>query len=173
MPGLFLFFGEEFSAFAYKLPAFLIRQGEDGPGAFGQFFVDEGVGAAEFVLETAGAEDAPVHDGDPVGAGHVGGGDDALGFEQLGVAFGAGVEPEDSSACVVEVDEGEHFAADGFVADPEDEVVAPVHAFGCVGEGEAEGADLFVVHDGNFTVCRAANERRGKMNQRPPSLLSY
>jgi len=45
-----------------------------------------------------------------------------------------------------EVDEREHLAADGFIADPEDEVVAPLEGFGDVREGEEKGADSLGVH---------------------------
>lgn len=45
-----------------------------------------------------------------------------------------------------EVEEREHFAADGFVADPEDEVVAPLKGLGDVREGEQEGASALGVH---------------------------
>ncbi len=89
-------------------------------------------------------------DGDPFGAGEVGGGDDAFDFEELVEALGVGGEAEvgagEAGTGVVEVDEGEHFAADGFVADPEDKVVAPLASFDGVGEGEEEGAEAFGVH---------------------------
>ena len=42
--------------------------------------------------------------------------------------------------------EREHLAADGFVADPEDEVVAPLQGFGDVREREEEGAGSLGVH---------------------------
>ena len=45
-----------------------------------------------------------------------------------------------------EVDECEHLAADGFVTDPEDEVVAPLKGFGDVREREEEGAGSLGVH---------------------------
>ena len=58
----------------------------------------------------------------------------------------AGVEPEDAGADAVEVGHGEHLAADGAVAGPVDEMVAPVEGLGRVGESEADFADAFVVH---------------------------
>ena len=49
-------------------------------------------------------------------------------LEEFGVALGAGGEHDDvwrrPMRSRVEADEGEHLAADGFVADPEDEVLA-------------------------------------------------
>lgn len=54
-------------------------------------------------------------------------------------------------AGVVEVDEGEHFSADGFVAYPEDEIVAPLAGFDSVGEGEEEGSEAFGIHGSKGT----------------------
>ena len=85
---------------------------------------------------SCGAEDVPALGCYPEDAGHVGGGEDAFDFEKIVVAFGAGAVGDDSLAFAVEVDEGEHFAADGFVADPEDEVGAPLHGLDGVGQGE-------------------------------------
>jgi hypothetical protein len=61
---------------------------------------------------------------------------------------------------LVEVDEGEHFAADGFVADPEDEVGAPLHGFGYVGEGEEIGAEALGVHAWTVTGAGTGHKRR-------------
>ena len=96
-------------------------------------------------------------DGDPFGAGEVGGGDDAFGFEELVEALGVGGEAEvgagEAGAGVVEIDEGEHFSADGFVAYPEDKVVAPLAGFDGVGEGEEEGSKAFGVHGWSIECC--------------------
>ena len=48
-------------------------------------------------------------------------------------------------AVAVEIDEGKHFAADGLVTYPEDEVVAPLHGLDDVREGEEIGSDAFGV----------------------------
>jgi len=89
-------------------------------------------------------------DGDRFGAGEVGGGDDAFDFEELVETLGVGGEAEvgagEAGSGVVEVDESEHFSADGFVAYPEDEVVAPLTGFDGVGEGEEEGSEAFGIH---------------------------
>jgi len=59
---------------------------------------------------------------------------------------------DDCPAVAVEIDKGEHLAADGLIADPEDKVGAPLHGFDDVGEGEEEGADAFGVHVGSIDV---------------------
>jgi hypothetical protein len=66
----------------------------------GELGEGEGVGCAEFVLPLGAAEDAPSLGGDPVDAGHVGGGEDAFGFEELGVALGAGGVGDDGADLV-------------------------------------------------------------------------
>ena len=133
----------------------------------------EGVGGGEFALPLGGGEDVPALGGDPVDAGHVGCGDEAFDFEEFGVAGGAGgIHHEgvvDDSAAVrrilrrarlVEVDEGEHLAANGFIADPEDEVRAPLHGLGHVGEGEEIGAEAFDVHGLQGTRRQVPGTRR-------------
>ena len=67
-------------------------------------------------------------------------------MEALGVSGEAEVGAGEAGAGVVEVDKREHLAADGFVAYPEDEVVAPLTGFYGVGEGEEEGSEVFDVH---------------------------
>ena len=46
----------------------------------------------------------------------------------------------------VEADEGEHLAADGFVADPEHEIFAELDGLDDVGELVEEGAGALYVH---------------------------
>jgi hypothetical protein len=87
-------------------------------------------------------------------AGQVGGGNDAFNFEKFVESFWRRSERERSlgetgATGVVEVDQGEHLAANGFVADPKDEVVAPLARFDGVGESKKIGADAFGV-DGSF-----------------------
>jgi hypothetical protein len=110
------------------------------------------MGSAEFVFPLGEAKDVPAFDGNPVDAGHVGGGDDAFDFEEFGVALGAGGVGDQRAIFVsfvavvaVEVDESEHLSADGLVADPEDEVGAPLHSLDRMGEGQDVGADAFGV----------------------------
>ena len=62
----------------------------------------------------------------------------------------------------VEVEDGEHLAADGFVAGPEDEGGAPLHGFDGVREGEEIGADALGVHKNK--VLGAMCQVRGKGN---------
>ena len=123
-------------------------------GAGGELTEDDGVGFAEQVFELAGGQGVPVFEGDPVGAGEVGGGDDAFGLEELVEVLGVDGEHEvgagEAGAWVVEVDEGEHLAADGFVTHPEDEVVAPLAGLDGIGEGEEVGPEAFGVHVGSI-----------------------
>jgi hypothetical protein len=144
------FGGEEF--FAVGDEAFLPGggHGEDGVGSWRELVEGEGVGGTEFLLPLGGAEDVPAFDGDPVDACHVGSGDDGLDFEEFGVTLGAGGVGDHRLAVGVEVDEGEHLAADGLVADPEDEVGSPLHGFDGVREGEEIGSDSFGVHAWSF-----------------------
>ena len=87
-----------------------------------------------------------------MGSGEIGCGDDAFGFEQFVEAVGVGGEGEDRAGAggvgcgIVEVEEGEHLAADGLVGCPEDEIVAPLAGLDDVGEGQEVGANLFGVH---------------------------
>ena len=130
-------------------------EGEGGEEFFGEFGEGEGVGGVELVAPVCGGEDFPVKGSDPVGAGEVGCGDEAFELEQFGVAGGAGSvhhecvvdEAAALKAWIAEVDDGEHLAADGLVADPEDEVLSPLHGFSDVGEGEEIGAEAFGIHD--------------------------
>jgi hypothetical protein len=116
----------------------------------GKFFADEGVGCSQKVFQLALAEGVPVLEGYPVSAGEVRGGDDAFGFQEFMEAVRRGGEGEygfgeAGAAGAVEVDEGEHLAPDGFIADPEDEVVAPLAGLDDVRKGEEVGADGFGV----------------------------
>ena len=137
--------GEELSALGDE--AFLLGWGEveDGAGAGWKFVEGEGVGGEELLLPLGGAEDVPALGCYPEDAGHVRGGDDAFDFEQVGVAFGAGGVGDDRFSVSLQIDQGEHFSADGFVADPEDEVGSPLHGLDGVGKGEDVGADAFGV----------------------------
>jgi len=133
------------------------RQGEEGFRFRREPGEGELMGEAELLLPLGGAKDAPAFDRDPEDAGHVGCGEDAFGFEEFGVALGPGGVGDDGLGfgvvgCLVEVDEGEHFAADGLVADPEDEVGSPLHGFDGVGKGEEKGADSFDIHAGSIAT---------------------
>ncbi len=122
---------------------------------------------AEVLFPLRLAEDVPALGGDPVDAGEVGGGEEAFGFEELVEALGAGGEGDDGAAVAIEVEEGEHFAADGLIAGPEDEVVAPLGGFDDVREMEEEGAGSFGVHArecsaGEAFTATDAGERGGE-----------
>jgi hypothetical protein len=157
--------GEQGAAFFDEASELAGGEGEDSAGAGWEFSGDDGVGFVEEILEFAGGQDVPVGEGEPVGAGEVGSGDDAFGLEQLVEALGVGGEHEvgagEAGAGIVEVDHGEHLAADGFVADPEDEVIAPLAGLDGVGEGEEEGAEAFGVHEGSI-VGGPGLRRRGE-----------
>jgi hypothetical protein len=142
------FGGEEFFAFGDEASLLGGGQGEGGAGLWREFCEGEVVGGSELLLPVGWAEDAPALDGYPEDASDVGGGEDAFGFEELVEALGAGGVGDDAGrrAVLLEPDPGEHLAADGFVADPEDES-AELLSFDGVGEGEKEGADAFDVHD--------------------------
>ncbi len=96
-------------------------------------------------------------DGDPEDACDVGGGKDAFGFEEFGVALGAGEVGDDAggAALVFELHHGEHLAADGFVADPEDEA-AELLGLDDVGEAEEIGLEALDVHGRSIERLQAA-----------------
>lgn len=95
------------------------------------------MGGAKLLLPFGGAEDVPALDGYPEDAGDVGCGEDAVDLDEFRIAFGASGEGDDASAALVlfETHPSEHFAADGFVAYPEDEA-AKLHGFEYVRKGE-------------------------------------
>lgn len=101
----------------------------------------------ELRLPFGGAEDAPPLDGDPVGPGEIGCGDDAFALEQLGVTFATGTVGEDGAAISVEIGEDEHLSAETFIANPEDEVGTPLHRLDDVRQGQQSSANLFGVHE--------------------------
>ena len=116
------------------------------------------MGGAEFALPAGCGEDVPAEGGDPVRAREIRCGDEAVELKEFDEAGGAGGEGEQRVGPaasggfrvrgLVEVEEGEHFPADGLVADPKDEVGAPLHGFGDVREGEEKGAEALGVHGG-------------------------
>jgi hypothetical protein len=143
---------EELFAVGDDLVSFASGHGEDSLGADGKFLVDEVVGGGELGLPLFGAEGAPGLHGDPLGASEIGRGGDAFDLDELGVVLGGRGEGDDLTVTdVLEVEESEHLAADGLVADPEDEVVAPLHGLDCMREGKDVGADTFGV-DGGFSL---------------------
>jgi hypothetical protein len=145
--------GEELSAFGDEALALGGGQDEGGEGAGWELGEGELVGGAELGLPLGWAEDGPVAGGDPVDAGHVGCGVEAVEFDELGETLGAGGVGEDAvgeAGAGIEVDQGEHLAADGFVADPVDEVVAPLAGLDDVRELEEKGAEAFGVHGNEY-----------------------
>jgi hypothetical protein len=111
-----------------------------------EFVEGEGVGGTEFLLPLGGAEDVPALYGYPEDAGYVRGGEDTVDLEEIVVAFGAGHVGDNARAAFVlfEPHPGEHLAADGFVAYPEDEA-AELYRLHGMREGEEIGADAFDV----------------------------
>jgi hypothetical protein len=72
-------------------------------------------------------------------------------LDELGVVLGGRGEGDDLTVTdVLEVEKSEHLAADGLVADPEDEVVAPLHGLGYVGQRAKERADALDVHGNEY-----------------------
>jgi hypothetical protein len=71
-----------------------------------------------------------------MGSRQIRGRKNAFGFQQLGVSFRAGGERKYRFLVVVEVEYGEHFAADRFISHPEDQVCAPLHGFDDVGQAQ-------------------------------------
>ena len=65
---------------------------------------------------------------------------------------------------VVEVDEGEHFAADGFVAGPKDEVCTPLHGLDDVGDGQQISAEAFGIHGGKVLGSRGEVQGGSRVN---------
>ena len=135
------------SALAEDGGSFFLGEGEDGFCPLRQFFVDEGVGEAQFVLDLARTERAPALKGDPMGFGKVGRGDDAVALDQLMKTLGAAMEPKHAGSGSVDVGHGEHLAAEVAIAGPVDEMMAPVQRFSDMGKGEADLADALVIHD--------------------------
>jgi hypothetical protein len=87
----------------------------------------------------------------PEDAGYIRCGEDTFGFEKFGVAGWAGKVGDDTGGAgvLLQLDHGEHLAADGLVADPEDET-SELLGFADVREGEEIGADAFGVHAGKY-----------------------
>ena len=142
---------QEALALGNEVLALARGHGEGSPGARWKLGEDEGVGSGEFGLPFGRTEDIPAGCGDPVGPCEVGRGRDAFDLEEFGVVLGAGCVGDDSAPAVfVKVDEGEHFAANGFVSGPEDEVGSPLHGLGYMRESEEEGADAFGVHSNEY-----------------------
>jgi len=98
-----------------------------------------------------------VFDGDPEDAGDIRGGKDAFGFEEFGVALGACEVGDDAggAALVFQLHHGEHLAADGLVADPEDEA-AELFGLDDVGEAEEIGLEALNVHARSIERLQAA-----------------
>jgi hypothetical protein len=88
--------GEELSAFGDEALALGGGQDEGGEGAGWEPGEGELVGGAELGLPVGWAEDGPVAGGDPVDAGRVGCGVEAVEFDELGEALGAGGVGEDA-----------------------------------------------------------------------------
>ena len=135
--------------------AFLRFGGQRGPRAGGKFGEDECMRRAEVLLPLGGSEGIPTEGGDPVRACEIGRGHEGFALHEFGEADRTGGERCDRPGLasgelrvgwLIEVDDGEHFSAERFVAAPEDEVVAPLHSLGDVGKGEDIGADAFGVH---------------------------
>ncbi len=85
--------------------------------------------------------------------------EDAFCFEQFVISFGASGERKNAVTVGVEIGQGEHFATDDFVSNPEDEIVAPRHGLLDVREGKQEFANGFYVHNSGpggrtHLVCR-------------------
>lgn len=142
LAGLLFAGGDEFFAFRGG-------EGESFAGVPGEFGFDERAGIAEQRFEFGSGEGVPALDGDPVGTGEIGSWNDALDFEELGTALRTGSEGEDGARVVVEAGEGEHFASDGLVANPEDKGCSPLHGFFDVRKGAEISVEEFDVHDGD------------------------
>ncbi len=122
-----------------------------GPGSFGFGFggresgtsfcgepgADEVVGGAEERGEFSGGDGVGAFESNPLGAGEVGGGDDARTLCELGEGFIAGFDGEENGSGF-EWRDGEHLACNF-----EDEVVAPLDLLGGVREAHAKIADGF------------------------------
>jgi hypothetical protein len=104
------------------------------------------VGGAEFALPLGVAPLGPALGRDPVDARHVRRGNKTFALQQFCIALRAGAVGDDAVLAGVQVYEAEHFAADGLVADPEDEVVAPLLRLFDVRQLQQEGACGFGVH---------------------------
>jgi len=79
-------------------------------------------------------------EGDPVGAGQIGGWDDARAFDKLGEFFRAGLERK-PDARRLEAGHREHFSADF-----ENQIIFPLDLFRGVGKRETDAAEPVDVH---------------------------
>jgi hypothetical protein len=138
----------DFSAFSDEVLLFFCRHGEDSASLWGQLAESDFVRCTKLLLPLGGAEDVPSLDGYPVDARYVRCGEDALDFEEFGEALGAGGVGDDAGMVVrlFQLDPGEHLAANGFVANPEDQATELL-SFDGVGKGEEEGANALDVHE--------------------------
>ena len=169
--GLFSPVGEEFAALGEDALLFPVWEVEDSAGFSGEFGDRELVGVAEVLFPLRVAEGVPAAGGDPVDAGHVGGGDEAVLLQEFVEEIRPGSEGDEGAAVPIEVEEREHLAADGLVSDPEDKVVAPLLGFDDVREMEEEGAGSLGVHAGECSASRPgllANGYRRKLYFRWP-----
>jgi hypothetical protein len=144
------FRGEDFLALGEAFGLLAGGEGEDVACPLGEFGEGEGVGGAEFGLPGGVAVGRPALGGDPVDAGHVGRGLEAVELQQLVVALRAGGVADDALGVLVEVEQSEHLAAEGLVAYPEDEVLTPLFGFYDVRQREEVGASAFGVHGGSI-----------------------
>src|SRR6185437_10810572 len=112
------------------------------------------VGRTKLLLPLGRAKDAPAFGCDPVNAGDVGRGKDAVDLEQLGEALRPCRVGDDAlaRAVLLQLDPGKHFAANGFVANPIDEA-AELRGFDDVRKAKKEGADAFDVHAESIDVA--------------------
>ena len=113
---------------------------------------------AHLLFPFAVAEDVPEFNGDPMDLCEVRGGIDAVEFEEIGVAIetgGIGEQKRAARACnrSVQVEQSEHLAVDGLVADPEDKIIAPLHRLDNVRKGEEKGAKPFSVHGEKYRAA--------------------
>ena len=105
-----------------------------------------GVGGTQFVLPLRVAPCGPALGRDPVDARHIRRRHQTFALQQLGITFRAGTVGDDAVVATIEIQDTEHLAADGLVADPEDDVVAPLHGRNDVRESQQQGAHAICIH---------------------------
>ncbi len=139
--------GQSLSAFPDELSLLRPGHGQNGAGLGRQLGERQIVGAAQLLLPLRGAKYSPAIGGDPLDAGEIRRGEEAVDLEQLGVALRPCRVGDHLWLTVglFQPDPGEHLAADGFVADPEDKP-AKLSTLDNMGQVEQKGANAFGVH---------------------------
>lgn len=81
-----------------------------------------------------------------MGARQVRGGENTLGFEQLGITFRTGRKRKHGFLVFIQIEHSEHFASNSLISYPKHEVGSPLHGFHDVGQSQQIFAQTFGIH---------------------------